>query len=228
MSSLLLRIAGPMQSWGIQSRFSERDTGREPSKSGIIGLICAAMGVSREDDETVGKLGRLRMGVRVDKEGRLMRDFHTAGGGKWPGVKKYGVIKADGSAPATVVSDRYYLADAVFLVALDGPRNLLEKIERALHEPVWPLFLGRKAFTPSEPLWLEDGLTEKAFDENLHSYRWLSVSENVGSLRLVLECPARGERECMDQPVSFAPGRRRYTVRHVKTDWAAVDNLGVE
>ena len=44
MSVLLVRLAGPMQSWGSQSRFSHRDTEREPTKSGVVGLLSAALG----------------------------------------------------------------------------------------------------------------------------------------------------------------------------------------
>jgi CRISPR system Cascade subunit CasD len=87
MSVLLMRLAGPMQSWGIQSRYLVRDTGLEPSKSGVIGLLCAALGRARH--EPVDDLAALRLGVRVDREGRMARDYHTA-------LK---VIKADGSKP---------------------------------------------------------------------------------------------------------------------------------
>ena len=48
MPVLLMRLAGPMQSWGTQSRFLHRDTGREPSKSGVIGVLCAALGRPRD------------------------------------------------------------------------------------------------------------------------------------------------------------------------------------
>lgn len=48
MSTLLLRLAAPLQSWGIDSKFDIRRTGREPSKSGVIGLICAALGIKRD------------------------------------------------------------------------------------------------------------------------------------------------------------------------------------
>ena len=73
MPTLLLRLAGPMQSWGTTSRFDERDTQLEPSKSGVIGLLCAALG--RDRAESVDDLAALRMGVRVDREGVPMRDF---------------------------------------------------------------------------------------------------------------------------------------------------------
>jgi len=43
MPTLLLRLAGPMQSWGLSSRFTIRDTSLEPSKSGVLGLLCAAL-----------------------------------------------------------------------------------------------------------------------------------------------------------------------------------------
>ena len=82
-STLLFRVEGPMQSWGTQSRFSHRDTGHEPSKSGIIGLVCAALGKPREERPgdgfpTLRQLTALTMGVRVDREGRVERDYHTA------------------------------------------------------------------------------------------------------------------------------------------------------
>lgn len=232
MSTLLLRLAGPMQSWGTRSRFRERDTGLEPSKSGVIGLICAAMGIPREDDAALARLAKLWMGVRVDREGRLLRDFQTAGGGRWPGLRQYGVIKADGSAPDTVISNRYYLADAVFLVALGGERRLLGEIDAALRNPVWPLCLGRKAFPPGAQIWLEDGLRPGEPEEELRSYPWLVTDlpktpskDEQPSLRLILECPPGQGQRCMDQPVSFAFGRRRHTVRYIRQDEVKLSSL---
>ena len=78
MSTLLLRLAGPMQSWGTDSKFDVRRTGREPSKSGVIGLVAAALGIARQDRQALQTLNSLRFGVRVDREGALLRDFHTA------------------------------------------------------------------------------------------------------------------------------------------------------
>lgn len=122
MHTLLLRLAGPMQSWGTHSRFSIRDTGREPSKSGVIGLLCAALGRPRE--EPVDDLARLLMGVRIDREGRLLRDFQTA----------LDVVKASGArSDHAVLSNRDYLADADFLVGLCGNSlPLLQRLDDAL------------------------------------------------------------------------------------------------
>src|SRR5438874_2169794 len=100
MSILLLQLAAPMQSWGTQSRFSVRDTGLEPSKSGVIGLLCAALGKPRAEQAsdgfpTLAELAALRMGVRVNREGVPKVDYHTAGGTHRQG-QAYGVVKASG------------------------------------------------------------------------------------------------------------------------------------
>ena len=76
MSTLLLRLAGPVQSWGIDSKFEVRRTENAPSKSGVTGLLAAALGIQRNED--ISSLNQLRLGVRTDQEGRLLKDFHTA------------------------------------------------------------------------------------------------------------------------------------------------------
>ncbi|GIW36410.1 MAG: type I-E CRISPR-associated protein Cas5/CasD [Meiothermus sp.] len=201
--TLLMRIAGPMQSWGTKSRFDERDTELEPSKSGVIGLLCAALGVDREEERPVLELAAMPMGVRVDREGILRRDYHTA----------QEVIRADGKGVQdTAVSIRYYLADAVFLVGLEGSdRARLETIQAALKNPVWPISLGRKSFVPSQPVWLEDGLREAGLEEALLTYPALTDARPA---RLILEAKRGSLR--MDNPISsFA--RRRFGARFVES-----------
>ena len=128
-----------MQSWGISSLFTERDTAMEPSKSAVIGLICAALGRSR--DAEISDLAKLKMGVRVDREGLLEKDFQIA----------QGAMNANGSkSDQAVTSNRYYLADAAFLVGLEGDPDLLTPIHQALLHPKWHIFLGRKAFLPRQ------------------------------------------------------------------------------
>jgi len=210
MSVLLLRLAGPMQSWGVQSRFTVRDTGLEPSKSGVVGLLCAALGRRRE--EPVADLAALKMGVRVDQEGTLARDYHTAGKG--------GYLKASGAVERKnlVVSTRYYLADARFLVGLEADDlGLLQRFHGALHNPHWPLYLGRKAFVPGEPVWVADGLrSNQGLLEALRTYPWLGHDSrhHPDQVRLVLEDP-EGPEVRPDQPMSFA--ERRFTPRRVIT-----------
>jgi CRISPR system Cascade subunit CasD len=206
MNVLLLRLAGPMQSWGVQSRFSVRDTGLEPSKSGVIGLLCAALGRPRQ--AAIDDLAALKMAVRVDKEGRLVYDFHTA----------QNVLKASGGIKDTEPSRRYYLADAKFLVGLAGEDlKLLEQIQGALHNPVWPLYLGRKAFVPGEPIPLDKGLQRDAdLSTVTKSYQRLypDSAESGNRCRFVLE-DDQGVEVRPDQPLSFA--ERRFALRRVST-----------
>lgn len=217
MDVLLLRLAGPMQSWGVQSRFTVRDTGLEPSKSGVVGLLCAALG--RRRDDPVDDLAALTMGVRVDREGVMARDYHTAGKG--------GILKASGKVERKdlVVSTRYYLAGARFVVGLAGDdRDLLSRLHGALHDPHWPLYLGRKAFVPGDPVWLADGLLSAAsLAEALRNYPWrgrCAPDERPPHLRLVLEDPD-GTEVRPDQPLSFS--ERRFAPRRVSTGWLTME-----
>lgn len=209
MATLLLRLAGPMQAWGTTSRFDERDSGLEPSKSGVLGLICAALG--RDRNLPVDDLAVLRMAVRVDREGLLMRDYQTA----------TGVLLASGKPDhkRTVVSPRFYLADAVFLVGLEGARTLLDAIQRALQKPIWPLALGRKAMSPSLPVWLPEGVQEGDLLTVLRAWPRLAVGnpeQHSQPLRLMLEHPSEGAVR-LDQPVGpFA--ERRFGPRFVKPE----------
>ena len=220
MNVLLLRLAGPMQSWGTQSRFTIRDTGFEPSKSGVIGLLCAALGRPRA--ASVEDLAELRMGVRVDHEANMSSDYHTT----------LNVIKASGVKPThdeAVASTRYYLADADFLVGLEGENlHLLEEIYDKLSNPHWPLYLGRKAFPLGEPVCLRDGLRQnQELRRALVTYpRWQRTDDNkITNLRLVLEDSA-GEAVRIDQPVSsFA--ERRFAPRHVRTEVIQLEDIPI-
>ena len=221
MGVLLLRLAGPMQSWGTQSRFTMRDTGLEPSKSGVIGLLCAALGRSR--DESLDDLATLRMGVRVDFPGALKVDYHTAGGGKLPDGGKYGVRKASGAAGGTVLSNRYYLADADFLVVLQGDdEDLLRRLQAALKEPKWQVYLGRKSFVPGAPVYVPDGLRPgERLRGALTRYPWPRLDMDVPSaryrpdqLRLTLEA-SEGSEVRMDQPYGTSFRTRRFLPRRV-------------
>lgn len=211
MPTLLLRLQGPLQSWGTTSRFDERDTQLEPSKSGVIGLLCAALG--RDRAEPVADLAALRMGVRVDREGVPMRDYQTA----------TGVVIASTGKPdleRTVVSPRHYLADAVFLVGLEGDdAALLRQAHQALRHPVWPLALGRKSLTPAMPVWLPDGLVASPLRAALAGYDSAHHPRPRGPVRLLLEDPTEGAVR-LDQPVApFA--QRRFGPRCIKTETLA-------
>lgn len=222
MSCLLLSLCGPAQSWGIESRFSIRDAGTDPSKSGVVGLLAAALGRAR--NEPIGDLASLRMGVRVDAEGRVQRDFHTA----------LGAIRSDGSANKdAVVSTRYFLADAAFLVVLESDdRPLLDEIDAALTNPRWPLFLGRKAFVPTGPIRL--GVVAGSVEDAFAAGQWtdpsplrrerlnrrLAAGETVMASTITEVSPAEATTFRDDQPLSFEP--RRFGRRGIRLGLVAL------
>lgn len=207
MATLLLRLSAPMQAWGTQSNFGHRDTEREPSKSGVIGLLCAALGRPRH--ERIDDLAALRMGVRLDQPGFVHRDYHTAG--------KDGYYQVNGGVERKnlITSDRYYLADARFLVGLEGDAALLEHLHGALQRPAWFLFLGRKSFIPAERVWLPDGRRDTDVWTALQMYGWLGQGKRPATLRVMLE-DASGSIRRMDQPVSFEP--RRCLPRYLRAE----------
>ncbi|MBM3983368.1 MAG: type I-E CRISPR-associated protein Cas5/CasD [Planctomycetes bacterium] len=229
MSTLLLRLAGPMQSWGTRSRFSNRDTGPEPSKSGVVGLLCAALGWPRDaDTHTVagtayrleGFARALPMGVRVDRPGRLMRDYHTA----------QEVLRASGKGTQeTVLSERFYLADADFLVGLEGGRALLDALAAALQRPVWPVYLGRKSFVPSVPVC--ERIVGRDLRTALEEHPWRKRTrgdEPEGPLRCVMEVKYGMGEPRQDVAVSFVSRDRHFAVRHVADDKPITPKLVLE
>lgn len=219
MSTLLIRLVGPMQSWGITSRFDQRDTGKEPSKSGVIGLIAAALGIDRENWTDLQPLTRLPMGVRHDRPGVPKRDYQTAGCAAGETI-----IRADGSPSKDgVVSQRHYLADAAFLVGLEGAdRSLFEMIQAKLRNPTWPLALGRKSYIPTEPVWLDDGVQDAPLREVFMRWPWIASlrewEEPPEQLFISLESTDGSGVLRMDQPLSSFT-ERRFGARFVCSEW---------
>ena len=214
MPTLLLRLVGPMQSWGTTSRFDQRDTGKEPSKSGVIGLVAAALGIDREKWTDLEPLTKLSMGVRHDRPGVPKRDYQTA----------QHIISADHSkVHETAVTTRDYLADAAFLVGLaTDDHALLDRIHKALDNPVWPLALGRKAYVPSESIWMPDALLNLPLREALACWPWIASprkwEKSPEKLLVSLESTDGSGVLKMDQPLSsFA--ERRFGARFVSSEW---------
>ncbi|KFI39341.1 CRISPR-associated protein, Cas5e family [Bifidobacterium actinocoloniiforme DSM 22766] len=202
---LLLRLAGPMQAWGDSSRFTRRNTRKEPTKSGVIGLLAAAQGRSREDD--IEDLVRLEYGVRVDQPGRIIRDFQTE--------------RSEDSKAVMPLSNRYYLSDAVFLVALSASEEVLLSLDAALRSPRWPLYLGRRACPASLPITLGVRQEYSNVRQALSAEPWQADSwyrKRHSPLRLSVACDAQeGEsfESQSDLPLTFSIENRRYASRLV-------------
>lgn len=215
MATILLRLAGPMQSWGLKSEFELRNSLMTPTKSGVVGLICAALG--RDRSKPIDDLTSLKMGVRVDQQGKLVYDYQTA----------LCVAKADDSTPDTQTSLRYYLEEASFLVGLEGDSALLEKISDALKNPVWPIFLGRKSYIPTQPIVISNPIKSVSLIAALENEPLPSGKSSVSHCRLILECDI-SEAECLvsDVPISFDYDKRAFVSRPVKTLWRESKNIG--
>lgn len=137
MKTILLKFAGPLQSWGTSSHFESRHTDLYPSKSAVIGMIAAAFGYRRSEDEKIRRLNQLHFAVRADQEGKITEDYQTA--------HKY-KYNPDPVAERTYVTHRYYLEDAVFLVAIGHENDQwMTEIEEALRYPYFQLYVGRRS-----------------------------------------------------------------------------------
>ncbi|MET4224795.1 type I-E CRISPR-associated protein Cas5/CasD [Oerskovia enterophila] len=208
MTTLLLRLAGPLQSWGESSRFARRTTERAPTKSGVLGLLAAADGRRRTD--SLEDLLDLRYGVRVDQPGRVERDFQTTigtGGQRYP------------------LTDRFYLTDAVFLAVVEGDEELLRGLDEALRAPVFPLYLGRRSCVPEGRVSLgvrADRLREVIEREPWSASGWWK-RRNGPTVQLDAYVDAgpddaatfTGHSTHRDVPLSFDPERREYGWRAV-------------
>ncbi|GAB20276.1 putative CRISPR-associated protein [Gordonia effusa NBRC 100432] len=214
MTTLLINLAAPMQSWGDSSRFTERKTRPEPTKSGVLGLLAAALGRRRIDP--IEDLLGLTFGVRTDQPGELTRDFQTAI--DWRTGK---------SKPLSV---RYYLADAKFVAAVEGEDELVSGVAQALRRPTFPLYLGRRSCPPSGPV--QTSITNIALPQALKEAPWIASSYHRTkqarrvSLPIVRDAlPGEPTQETIrDTPASFDPTDRKYTWRNVVHDIVQVPN----
>lgn len=223
---LALLLDAPLQSWGFESRFQRRTTGLHPTKSGVIGLICAAMGLGKDSPEeraTLPKLATLKMtsiaiqreqvnrwtGEKSELAVRRLEDFHTVLNTR----RASGKINDD-----PVVTRRQYLLDACFGVILTGNRLLLQHVATALADPVWGVWFGRKSCIPAEPicrgLFANPAEAEKALIGNAPLESFTTVTE--------AESFAEGTDSLNDQPISFGdgtssgPDKRQFAVRRIR------------
>lgn len=238
MPGLLLRLTGPLQSWGEHSHFNDRDTLSFPTRSALTGLLAAALGRPRH--HSLDDLD-LSVTTRADRPGSRLRDFHTVGGGL---TGDRTVITAEGkrrdSDTSTLTSTRWYLEDAAFTVALTLPDHTQPPTAwtDALLSPRWPLYMGRRSCPPAGPLLL--GRSTDALHDLVHlplalpAPRPESGGENTTIEVLFLSdqplthmpVPAAHTTEnstrndtgpehstVLDAPVDFTPRHRRYRAR---------------
>ncbi|KJE19574.1 CRISPR-associated protein, Cas5e family [Frankia torreyi] len=236
---LVLRLAGPVQSWGGGSMFNRRETLTEPTKSGLIGLLAAAEGRRRADP--IEDLLALTFGVRTDQPGTLLRDYHTVSdyrGRPLPSaaVTAKGLQKLTSPAKYTHVTERFYLQDAVFVVAVAAPEPVLTTLVDAIRAPAFPLALGRRSCPPTQPLLLtpddESGRPLWPGDvlDVLTAVPWAAGAAQIDRLAALRPQPRtvdlpvtvddpHGEDVRMDLPTTFDPRTRAFSSRRVHQTW---------
>jgi CRISPR system Cascade subunit CasD len=217
---LALLLDGPLQSWGFSSRFQRRTTALHPTKSGVIGLICAGMGLAKgspQERKALPGLVRLKMtSIAIPRRPPAaaeplpvfrLEDYHTVLGTR----RASGAMNKD-----AVVTRREYLLDARFGVILAGDRMLLERVAGALEDPVWGVWLGRKSCLPSE------SILRGLFDTESEAQRALIGDVPVGQFTRLEEVAdfEAGTDSYNDQPVSFGTSGssaegRAFAVRRV-------------
>lgn len=157
---LVFRLYAPLASWGEPAVGEVRPSATYPGRGAILGLLGAALGIRRDDDEGQNGLREsVRVAIKQRSPGTLLRDYHTA---QVPGERKevvYRTRRDELSAPHkvinTILSSRNYRCDGLWTVAVwltPGASVALEALEQALKTPYFPLYLGRKACPPAAPL----------------------------------------------------------------------------
>ena len=144
---LILRLEGALQSWGATSKWDDRGSEEFPTKSGVIGMLGCALGMTRGDPELAELNDAVVMAVRADRCGERCVDFQTV-----TGAPLYNAEGKPRSSGNTFISNRVYLQDACFTVILEMDDKWHERIVAALKEPKWCLYLGRKTCVPSRPV----------------------------------------------------------------------------
>jgi CRISPR system Cascade subunit CasD len=212
--TLVLRLAGPLQSWGLTGQFGYRETHTHPTKSGVIGMIAACLGRRRGAD--IKDLTNLQMGIRADQPGTMMMDYHTISrtdGSTLPTAS--GAKKKD----LTAVTNRWYLADAVFLVTLSGDKKLLEIVTDAIDHPVYAPTLGRRSCLPTGRLNL--GVHDRDLETLLDQWPWqagaveLHKHTATPTLDATIEDTA-GDDVVPDVPINYAPLQRGFGNRRIR------------
>lgn len=219
MSYLVLRLEGPFQSWGHDSQFDYRKTALMPTKSAIAGMCCAALGYKRGSESERKYLGHFSQftmkSIAIPKpsplykesyfEVRRLKDYHT--------VKD--TRKAGGGTKNSHLTYRFYLQDSLFGIVLNGEKQLIETTSKALQNPIWGVWLGRKSCIPSSPVYV--GI----FESEESAFEVLVGNKTIDEFTHQLEAEKfeEGDDSILDQPVFFGSAERdkEYVPRRVKT-----------
>jgi CRISPR system Cascade subunit CasD len=204
---LVLRLDGVLQSWGEHSKWDYRDSASMPTKSGIIGLLGCAIGLERNDPGLQRLSQQLKIAIRADKAGVELSDFHTVSSRHLLNAK--GKLRGNIGEYSRLVTNRIYLQDAFFTVAITGEAEVLEHLANALQRPKWPIYLGRKSCVPSRPVY--DGITTEysGLQEAIRELEW------YGEGPCLIEMEDLGDSGIQIERQDVNAGERRFHSRVV-------------
>ena len=160
MNYLVFRLYGPMASWGEIAVGESRHTAVYPAKSALSGLLGAALGIDRADDDALQSLANdYSFAVKLLRGGQLLKDYHTAQApdsvGKFQYRTRRDELVTGRERLGTVLSSREYRTDSQAIVAvahIENARWSLSALLQALQKPRYHLYLGRKSCPLAAPL----------------------------------------------------------------------------
>ena len=225
---LLLWLEAPLQSWGADSRFGRRGTLNFPTKSGVLGLLCCALGAGGEQKELLKEMGSLSQTVlsfkRSNEREGLLRDFQMVGSGyddQNPWETLLIPKKSDGKAAVgggSKITYRYYLQDAAFAAIMEVPSDKTTLFADALANPCWDIYLGRKCCAPTD--FIYQGSFASETSAIVHAIEIAQEKKLVEDFR-VLDGEHQGETIILnDVPIQFGENKiyreRRVTIMSVE------------
>lgn len=214
----LLWLEGPLQSWGADSRFGRRDTLPFPTRSGVLGMLCAALGKGGEQKEWLAHMRNYKQEAiayerkqprrRFRPRPGMLADFHMVGSGydrndKWQSLM---IPKtSEGKAPVGTgarLTWRYYLQDMAFAVLAEFPDNEIEAVAAAFADPVWAICLGRKCCVPSDLIWRGAYSTPEQATEVANAIA--KTKDRIATFRVIEGSMPGGETTIIaDVPINF-------------------------
>lgn len=228
MNYLVFRLYGPMASWGEAAVGGDRPSALHPSRSAVLGLVAAALGIRRdESDKLVSLYDALGVAIKSYTAGDLTRDYHTAQAPSRDGKRRFYTRRDELHMPRhklnTILSSRDYRCNGYWVVALwlreECPHSL-DAIAGSLRNPGFVPYLGRKACPLAAPMMptLVEGSLKEALDwpfppltgdagrdrslfgmDRYCHYVWQGEAEDLGDYEGVQS------RSVWDEPISREP-----------------------
>lgn len=200
---LILKLEGPMQSWGGHTFEDSRPSELFPTRSGLLGLLAACLGYNRTDvDKQQALAASLLFAVRIDNKPIKMVDYHTVKDAR----KEYQGLKSN----ETIQTWREYLQDAKYTVAIwltDHASVTLDDLVAAINKPVFTPFLGRRSCPLVRPL----------FESRITANDELAVLSEVkpGVGTIYSEISAVGKPKLLMRDVPIHGRKRQFATRTI-------------